>query len=74
MQRVTPNPVPFVSSPVAQDPSAIEARLRSLLEKPELARQMGAQGRAKVQARFAWPAIATAYLELYQELGVRPRS
>ncbi|OLB92117.1 MAG: hypothetical protein AUI15_21640 [Actinobacteria bacterium 13_2_20CM_2_66_6] len=59
---------------VAQDPSAIEARLRSLLEKPELARQMGAQGRAKVQARFAWPAIATAYLELYQELGVRPRS
>jgi glycosyltransferase involved in cell wall biosynthesis len=59
---------------VAQDPAAIEARLRALLDDPDLARQMGAQGRAKVQKRFAWPSIATAYLQLYEELGVRPRS
>jgi glycosyltransferase involved in cell wall biosynthesis len=59
---------------VAQEPGAIEARLRELIDNPELARQMGAQGRAKVQQRFNWPAIAVAYLELYQELGVRPRS
>ncbi len=59
---------------VAQEPSAIEARLRTLLDEPSMARQMGAQGRAKVQARFNWPVIATAYLQLYQELGVRPRS
>jgi glycosyltransferase involved in cell wall biosynthesis len=59
---------------VAQEPGAIEARLRELIDNPELARQMGAQGRAKVQQRFTWPSIAAAYLELYQELGVRPRS
>jgi glycosyltransferase involved in cell wall biosynthesis len=59
---------------VAQDPGAIEARLRTLLDDPTLARQMGARGRAKVQQRFSWPSIATAYLRLYQELGVRPRS
>ena len=59
---------------VAQEAGAIEARLRTLLDDPDRARQMGAQGRVKVQARFAWPAIAAAYLALYQELGVRPRS
>jgi glycosyltransferase involved in cell wall biosynthesis len=59
---------------VAQDPGAIEAPLRTLLDNPDLARQMGAQGRAKVQQRFTWPSIARAYLRLYEELGVRPRS
>ena len=59
---------------VPQEPAAIESRLRTLLDDPEQADQMGAQGRAKVQARFAWPAIADAYVALYQELGVRPRS
>jgi glycosyltransferase involved in cell wall biosynthesis len=59
---------------VPQEPATIEARLRTLLDNPDRAREMGAQGRAKVQARFAWPAIAAAYVGLYQELGVRPRS
>jgi glycosyltransferase involved in cell wall biosynthesis len=59
---------------VPQEPGTIAARLRTILDNPERARDMGAQGRAKVQARFAWPAIADAYLTLYQELGVRPRS
>jgi glycosyltransferase involved in cell wall biosynthesis len=58
---------------VAQEPVAIETRLRTLLDNPDLARQMGARGRDKVQARFAWPAIAAAYLRIYQELGVTPR-
>lgn len=59
---------------VAQEAGAIEARLRTLLDDPDRARRMGAQGRVKVQARFAWPTIAAAYLGLYQELGVNPRS
>jgi glycosyltransferase involved in cell wall biosynthesis len=59
---------------VAQDPGSIEARLRTLLDDPQMARRMGEEGRAKVQASFSWPAIASAYLRLYQELGVRPRS
>jgi glycosyltransferase involved in cell wall biosynthesis len=59
---------------VPQQPATIEARLRTLLDNPERAREMGAQGRAKVQTRFGWPAIAAAYVGLYQELGVRVRS
>jgi len=59
---------------VTQDPTAIEVRLRTLLDDPQLAQRMGAQGRAKVQARFTWPSIAAAYLRVYEELGVRPRS
>ena len=59
---------------VAQDVTSIAARLRTLLDNPDLAREMGAQGRAKVQARFSWPTIASDYLRLYEELGVTPRS
>lgn len=57
---------------VSQDPEAIAARLRPLLDSPELAHEMGAHGREKVHKRFAWPAIAKDYLRLYGELGVRP--
>jgi glycosyltransferase involved in cell wall biosynthesis len=59
---------------VAQDPGAIEARLRTILDDEHLAEQMGARGRAKVRARFDWPAIAKNYLDLYAELGVTPRA
>ncbi len=57
---------------VSQDPEAIAARLRPLLENENLAQEMGDHGREKVQKRFAWPAISKDYLRLYGELGVRP--
>jgi len=36
-----------------------------------LARRAGAAGRAKVAARFSWPAIAQRHLEIYQALLAR---
>jgi glycosyltransferase involved in cell wall biosynthesis len=59
---------------VPQDPPAIAARIASVLDDPELARRVGAAGRAKVESRFSWSSIASAYLALYQELGVSARS
>ena len=53
---------------VAQEPAAIAARLRQLLEDPTLADRMGRAGRQKVLARFQWPAIARAHLEVYQSV------
>ncbi|TMG48619.1 MAG: glycosyltransferase family 4 protein [Chloroflexi bacterium] len=57
---------------VPQDPTAIADRLTTLLDDSGLRARMGEQGRRKVETRFSWASIASSYLELYAELGVRP--
>ena len=47
-------------------------RLTTLLDDSGLRARMGEQGRRKVETRFSWASIASSYLELYAELGVRP--
>jgi glycosyltransferase involved in cell wall biosynthesis len=53
---------------VPQDASVVADRLRRLLDDPALAQRMGASGKQNVNARFAWPAIARAHLEIYSRL------
>jgi glycosyltransferase involved in cell wall biosynthesis len=53
---------------VPQDASVVADRLRRLLDDPALAQRMGASGKRNVNARFAWPAIARAHLEIYSRL------
>jgi glycosyltransferase involved in cell wall biosynthesis len=53
---------------VPQDAAVVADRLSRLLGDPALAQRMGAKGKEKVDARFAWPAIARAHLEIYSRL------
>jgi len=53
---------------IPQEPGALVQRLTQLLDDPARARQMGAAGRAKVDRRFSWPAIADAHLAVYSRL------
>jgi alpha-maltose-1-phosphate synthase len=54
------------------DPAAFAAalaeRINALLADPDAARRMGIAARARVEAEFAWPAIAQRTAELYAEL------
>jgi glycosyltransferase involved in cell wall biosynthesis len=54
---------------VPQDPTLIAARIKSLLDHPELATEMGCRGQEKVKQHFSWETIAGAHLELYKRLG-----
>lgn len=49
------------------DVEALAAVLRSLAADPEARRRLGRLGRARA-ARFSWPAVAAAHLELYKEV------
>ncbi|HZQ50249.1 MAG TPA: glycosyltransferase family 4 protein [Candidatus Dormibacteraeota bacterium] len=51
-----------------QDPAAIAARLRALLDDPSAAAAMGERGRQKVASQFTWEAIAKAHLDLYERV------
>ena len=53
---------------VPQDPRAIAAALERVLGDEALARRAGEAGRAKVAARFSWPAIAQRHLDIYEAL------
>ncbi len=46
----------------------LAARLNELLEDPEKASSFGEAGRKRVEAKFAWSAIAKQTLELYEKL------
>jgi glycosyltransferase involved in cell wall biosynthesis len=53
---------------VDQQPGAIAERIVRLLEDPATARRMGAAGRAKVAARWSWPALAAKTERIYRAL------
>jgi starch synthase len=54
------------------DPATFAAeladRITALLEDPPAARRMGAAARGRVEAEFAWPAIAERTAGLYRSL------
>jgi glycosyltransferase involved in cell wall biosynthesis len=51
---------------VAQEPEAIAAGIRTLLDDPARARAMGERGRALVGRRYAWDAVAADLTEWYR--------
>jgi glycosyltransferase involved in cell wall biosynthesis len=57
----------FLSS---QAPEELAATVSRLLSEPEECQALGAAGWQKVQARYAWPALARKTLEVYESLGV----
>jgi glycosyltransferase involved in cell wall biosynthesis len=48
------------------DPDDLAAKIQALLEDPARRRAMGARGRAKVEARYAWPAILPRLVAVYE--------
>lgn len=53
---------------VNQEPGIIADRLLHLIEHPTEREKMGASGRAKVAARYSWPALAAATERIYRSL------
>ena len=51
---------------VAQEPEAVAAGMRTLLDDPARARAMGERGRALVGRRYAWDAVAADLAEWYR--------
>ncbi len=73
--------VPFNQDPVTKFPSNPEQfakdlaeRLNELLTDPEKAKAFGEAGRKRVEAKFAWSAIAEQTLKLYQDLVAAKKS
>ncbi len=50
------------------DPEALAGALNVLVRDPDLAAEMGRQGRARAAAEFSWAAIAAQTAALYREL------
>ena len=51
----------------SDDPVALAARIVELLDRPELARDMGIAGRQRVEADFSIAGMLDQYTELYRE-------
>ena len=67
--------VPFEQDPETKFPSDGEkfsrdlaAKINELMADPEKARQMGLAGRRRVEAKFAWAAIADQTIDLYRRM------
>lgn len=58
----------------AVDIDALVGALKGLIENPGLRRTMGAAGKDRANAEFAWPKIILAYEELWHELTDRRSS
>jgi glycosyltransferase involved in cell wall biosynthesis len=57
-----------------EQPHALAAKLLELLRAPELRLSFGDAGRKRMRERFTFDAQASAYLRLFDSLGVRPSS
>ena len=53
--------------PPAEEDAWIE-KIQSLLDDPRMRREMGIRGRAKIEARYAWPKIALQLVRIYEEV------
>jgi starch synthase len=67
--------VPFEQDPLTKFPSDpdrfsrdLAARINELMADPEKARRFGDAGRRRVEAKFAWSAIADQTIALYQRM------
>jgi glycosyltransferase involved in cell wall biosynthesis len=56
------------------DSRELATALRRLLDNPELARSLGANGQRKVRERFTWPAIVARAAEIYGDVIHRYRT
>ncbi len=67
---VTFEPHPVTTFPLDHDQFArdLAAPITALLADPALARRMGEAGRRRVEEKFAWEAIATQTIALYEHL------
>lgn len=54
-----------------RDPAGLRAALEPLLRQPERVRQLGRAARWRLQREFAWPVIASRYVDLYAAHAVR---
>jgi starch synthase len=75
VDRETGYLVPFDQDPETKFPSDPEkfsrdlaARVNELMADPEKARKFGDSGRRRVEAKFAWSAIADQTIALYQQM------
>jgi len=50
------------------DPEQLAQGIMILLEKPELAKELGRRGRRLVEEKFAWPLITGKVVELYRKI------
>jgi glycosyltransferase involved in cell wall biosynthesis len=53
---------------VPSDPRSHAEKIHSLVESPELARQMGQNGRRAFQTKFNWTSEEQKLISLYREL------
>jgi len=51
---------------------SIAAQVVALLDDPPLGQRLGQAGRALIEARYSWGAVAEAYLSLYESASKRP--
>ena len=51
---------------------SIAEQTLALLDDPALGRRLGQAGRALIEARYSWGAVAEAYLSLYESASKRP--
>jgi glycosyltransferase involved in cell wall biosynthesis len=55
--------------------NALSEKIQYLLENPSIRHEMGNTGRAKVEAKYAWPKIVPRLIQMYEEvLGARHSS
>jgi glycosyltransferase involved in cell wall biosynthesis len=54
------------------DATALRAAIVRLLADPLLRRRLGTAARADVEARFAWPVVTAATVEVYEQAAGRP--
>ena len=50
------------------NPVDLARAVTGILESPDVARRMGEAGRARVEERFSWQAIAKQTKRLYEEI------
>ena len=53
-----------------KQPETFQAALKNILEKPGLAKQLGANGRRLVEREFSWNRVAEEYLKLFMKEGL----
>jgi glycosyltransferase involved in cell wall biosynthesis len=56
---------------VEQTPAALSEKIVHLLDHPEMARQMGARGHARVEGEYSWEAIVSKVEAFYHKLRER---
>jgi len=50
------------------DPDALAKAVATLLEQPQLRREMGTRARPLIEATFSWPRVAERTARIYQEV------